>query len=491
MASTPQAMPVSMASPLIRLATKLLASLGDTATDDLLHVARVYSGPLDQFDLGMAQELGSVEPGHPPVALPDRGSHCFDNHRLGHRGSPLEVSGNGLGASRGRGLGPSDRPGTSGASIELVLVATPPEGARRRRRAASGRSPALRGVAGPVDRDGSDLVRVVLHPSAGEWAQGDDDQPVTGGPIDRCPYQVPPEAPAAQRSGDSGVHDHHPVALDLVDQLCHLAVDGRLEAALGGTVHHFAHQALTSPGPPSRLSRRDGSPRSTAATRRPFPMVAASPRLTRRAQIVSPCGCRPPWSVEPGGHLLAHRAGCGRRHGPRGSTMKAMSQPRSSARDLTVIAVPFYFGSMAVEYVLLRRRAGQRGPTAADYERRDTVASLTMGVGSLVAPLVVPHLLRPITPGRGRFGKAFVTAVVGAAAVTTAADIVARRAAGPHRGAEPVAVEPPQSADDAGGRELAPVGGGRRRAAARARRIASVGGVATIAMGGVAAAATP
>jgi len=171
--------------------------------------------------------------------------------------------------------------------------------------------------------------------------------------------------------------------------------------------------------------------------------------------------------------------------------MEAMSQPRSSARDLTVIAVPFYFGSMAVEYVVLRRRAGQRGPAAADYERRDTVASLTMGVGSLVAPLVVPWLLRPITPGRGRFGKAFVTAVVGAAAVTTAADIVARRAAGPHTGAEPVAVEPPQFADGAVGRELPPIGPGRRQAAAaRARRIASVGGVATMAMGGVAVAAT-
>jgi sterol desaturase/sphingolipid hydroxylase (fatty acid hydroxylase superfamily) len=133
----------------------------------------------------------------------------------------------------------------------------------------------------------------------------------------------------------------------------------------------------------------------------------------------------------------------------------AMGQPRASARDLTVVAVPFYFGSMAVEHLLLRRRASQRGPTAADYERRDTLASLTMGVGSLVAPLVVPRLLRPITPGRGRFGKAFVAAVLGTAAVTTAADVVARRAPG-----------------------------------ARARRIASVGGVATVAMGGLAVATT-
>lgn len=171
--------------------------------------------------------------------------------------------------------------------------------------------------------------------------------------------------------------------------------------------------------------------------------------------------------------------------------MKAMGQPRSSARDLTVLAVPFYFGSMAVEYVLLRRRAFQRGPTAADYERRDTLASLTMGVGSLVAPLVLPRLLRPITPGRGRFGKAFVAAVLGAAAVTTAADVVVRRAAGPHHGAGPVAVGPWQPADDAGaGGEVPPVDPDRRAAGARARGIASVGGVATIAMGGVAVAAT-
>ena len=80
-----------------------------------------------------------------------------------------------------------------------------------------------------------------------------------------------------------------------------------------------------------------------------------------------------------------------------------MGEHRSGPRDLTVVAVPFYFASMAAEYLWLRRRATRRGPTAGNYERRDTVASLTMGVGSLVAPLVVPTLLRPFTPGRGRY----------------------------------------------------------------------------------------
>ena len=84
-----------------------------------------------------------------------------------------------------------------------------------------------------------------------------------------------------------------------------------------------------------------------------------------------------------------------------------MVEHRSGPRDLTVVAVPFYFGSMAAEYLWLRRRAASRGPSPGDYERRDTVASLAMGAGSLVAPLVVPRLLRPFTPGRGRYGKAF------------------------------------------------------------------------------------
>ncbi len=79
--------------------------------------------------------------------------------------------------------------------------------------------------------------------------------------------------------------------------------------------------------------------------------------------------------------------------------------------DVTVLAVPVYFGSMAVEYLWLRRRASVREPTAGDYERSDTVASLAMGVGSLAAPIVVPRLLRGLahpvggdTDGSGRRG---------------------------------------------------------------------------------------
>jgi sterol desaturase/sphingolipid hydroxylase (fatty acid hydroxylase superfamily) len=163
-----------------------------------------------------------------------------------------------------------------------------------------------------------------------------------------------------------------------------------------------------------------------------------------------------------------------------------MGQSRSSAKDLTVIAVPFYFASMAVEYLVLRRRASERGPTGGDYERRDTLASLAMGAGSLVAPMVVPRLLQQITPGRGRFGKALVTTVLGAATVTTAADLLARRAAGPRRVDGSLDVPTEQQAGT-GSTENGPALPDRRWTPAdRARRVASVGGVVTIATGGLA-----
>jgi sterol desaturase/sphingolipid hydroxylase (fatty acid hydroxylase superfamily) len=103
--------------------------------------------------------------------------------------------------------------------------------------------------------------------------------------------------------------------------------------------------------------------------------------------------------------------------------------PRWVGVDLTVLAVPFFFGAMALEHRVLTRRAAAEGRAApSDYERRDTLASLSMGVGSLIAPLVMPKLLGPVTPGRGRWGRALIGTVVGGAAVTTAADVIARRA---------------------------------------------------------------
>jgi sterol desaturase/sphingolipid hydroxylase (fatty acid hydroxylase superfamily) len=165
---------------------------------------------------------------------------------------------------------------------------------------------------------------------------------------------------------------------------------------------------------------------------------------------------------------------------------KGRSQGRRGPPDLTVVAVPFYFASMAVEYVWLRRRAALRGPTAGDFERRDTVASLAMGVGSLVAPLVLPRLLGPLTAGRGRYGKVLVTTAAAAVAVTTAADMVARRLdETDHPGGERAddALASTTTDNNIGHR----VGRHRRRAAARrARQVASAGAVTAVVAGGMA-----
>jgi sterol desaturase/sphingolipid hydroxylase (fatty acid hydroxylase superfamily) len=143
--------------------------------------------------------------------------------------------------------------------------------------------------------------------------------------------------------------------------------------------------------------------------------------------------------------------------------------------DLTLAAIPGYFGGMAAEHRWLRRHAAARGATPADYERRDTLASLSMGVGSIVAPLVLPKLLGPITPGKGRHGRKLVAAALGAVAVTTIADVVARRAETAVIAAE---AEPPTN-------RLT-----RRRWARVARRVASAGGVTAVVTGGLAVTTT-
>jgi hypothetical protein len=84
---------------------------------------------------------------------------------------------------------------------------------------------------------------------------------------------------------------------------------------------------------------------------------------------------------------------------------------------------------MTVEQAWYRRRPEMRNESGA-YEPRDTRASLTMGTLSLVAPLVLPTLLKPFTPGRGRWGKAVITVAVAVAAAPVVADrSVARNAA--------------------------------------------------------------
>jgi hypothetical protein len=97
---------------------------------------------------------------------------------------------------------------------------------------------------------------------------------------------------------------------------------------------------------------------------------------------------------------------------------------RSAPRDLTVLATPLYFASMEVERRWLRRRAAVEGPSAADYTPPDTRTSLAMGVASLFVPLASSALVKHVTPGRGRFGKALIGTAVAATVVTTIADRV-------------------------------------------------------------------
>jgi sterol desaturase/sphingolipid hydroxylase (fatty acid hydroxylase superfamily) len=147
-------------------------------------------------------------------------------------------------------------------------------------------------------------------------------------------------------------------------------------------------------------------------------------------------------------------------------------------KDLTVVAIPLYFGSMGAEYLWQRGRHDELAGAAGLYERQDTIASLTMGVGSLIGPLVMPVLLKALVPGKGRHGKALVATAVGAAGVATLADLCVR-------------LDEQASAQDStrsGSASSSPGGqpGLRSRIARAARPVASAGGVVALVAGGVA-----
>jgi sterol desaturase/sphingolipid hydroxylase (fatty acid hydroxylase superfamily) len=155
--------------------------------------------------------------------------------------------------------------------------------------------------------------------------------------------------------------------------------------------------------------------------------------------------------------------------------------------DLTIRAIPGFAATMAAESWWLRRRARRSEaqsdaappstepedprtaqpapskPRPAEYELPDAIASLTMGLGSLVAPMVMSRLLTKVVrrpSGRIRTGLLATTATV--AAATTVADRLSRL-------------------DTSG----APTNReGRRRLARAAEATSGAGGVASIALGG-------
>jgi sterol desaturase/sphingolipid hydroxylase (fatty acid hydroxylase superfamily) len=156
--------------------------------------------------------------------------------------------------------------------------------------------------------------------------------------------------------------------------------------------------------------------------------------------------------------------------------------------DLTVVAIPYYFGTMGAEHLYLKHQAKDRPPTAGDYTREDTLASLAMGAGSLVAPLLAKKLLDPVTPGKGRFGKVVVATAVSAAVVTTIADVLARRE---EQGGLPEAGTIPttgtETGDETDRSPTAPAPGNRSVRRSRFRKVAGSAAVTALATGALAA----
>ena len=148
---------------------------------------------------------------------------------------------------------------------------------------------------------------------------------------------------------------------------------------------------------------------------------------------------------------------------------------------LEVLAIPAYFATMGAEYAHHRARNNRGITLPGDYERRDTLTSLTMGTISLAVPLVAPKLLAPFTPGKGRYGKALIAGALGVAAATSVADAVVRNADAAESAERMAGGPAPDEAPSVRiGREK------RRRRARLARKVARVGGVASIAAGGAA-----
>ncbi len=137
--------------------------------------------------------------------------------------------------------------------------------------------------------------------------------------------------------------------------------------------------------------------------------------------------------------------------------------------DLTVAAIPGFFATMGIEHAYLRRRRDAGRAIGKGYERQDTIASLSMGVGSFVVPMAMARLVAPITPGRGRYAKVALGVVVGAATLTTVADVVARLSSD---GVTPPGVLPGASSVTGPDDPVEPAAPSSRRERRRARAVA-------------------
>ncbi|GAA8844993.1 hypothetical protein DUHN55_14930 [Helicobacter pylori] len=114
--------------------------------------------------------------------------------------------------------------------------------------------------------------------------------------------------------------------------------------------------------------------------------------------------------------------------------------------DLTVLAIPAFIGAMGAEYWWMHhRRPAEAGEDrAGDYELGDTIASLSMGIGSLVAPFVTGPIIRRVVPGSTKAGNALLAVGAAAAVATTVGDVLRQRRA--HGGTLPEAGTLPSDA---------------------------------------------
>lgn len=148
--------------------------------------------------------------------------------------------------------------------------------------------------------------------------------------------------------------------------------------------------------------------------------------------------------------------------------------------DLTVIATPFYFASMAAERLWLKAHADDVRFDAGQYERRDTVANLAMGTASLFVPLAAHRFRRHAEFGRGRAAGPMLSVAAAALGTSVAADAISRR----HRRRRPtVKIEQNDLAEiDRPGPALSP--------ATRSEQVAGAAAVVALASGGLVATST-
>ena len=166
--------------------------------------------------------------------------------------------------------------------------------------------------------------------------------------------------------------------------------------------------------------------------------------------------------------------------------------------DLTVAAIPFYFATMGAEarWHAKRRVPGTSQP--GDYERDDTLTSLAMGVGSLLAPMVSKPLMKKFDLGAGRWARTALVATAAAGATALVADAVVRNSAlEPGRlpprddpPADPAATHGTATRSGSDSVEESDRGRRSRRLRRLARRVAGSASLATIAGAGAVVAGT-